>query len=111
MLRATASIPLNICEGAGERAAGRKAYFYRISQASATELAGALDHMVDMEMLEESDCKLAMPLIARIVSMLFKLTNSVTTPESCPPLPNRRIARRRVARGRTSSPDGDRWFR
>jgi four helix bundle protein len=94
VLRATASVPLNICEGTGERSQGRKAYFYRVARASATELAGALDHMVDMDMLAESDPDAARPLIVRVVSMLFKLTNSVTTPESYPPLSKRPAARR-----------------
>jgi four helix bundle protein len=106
VLRATASVPLNICEGTGERSEGRKAYFYRIARASATELAGALDHMVDMDMLSESDLAAAKPLIVRVVSMLFKLTNSVTTPESYPPLP-RRPAARQTGRKIQSAPAVD----
>jgi four helix bundle protein len=93
--RATASIPLNIAEGAGEQSVGRKAYFYRIASASATELSAALDHMVDVEMLDEHDIVPAKQLIVRIVSMLFKLTKSANTPDSLPPLPKRRIERRR----------------
>ncbi|MGQ0814443.1 MAG: four helix bundle protein [Gemmatimonadota bacterium] len=72
--RSLASIPLNIAEGSGETSVGRKAYFYRIARGSATELSAALDHMVDMEMLEENDTQSAKTLIVRVVSMLFKLT-------------------------------------
>jgi four helix bundle protein len=89
VFRATASIPLNICEGSGETSVGRKAYFYRIARGSATELSAALDHMVDMELLAEGDTVVAKELIVRIVSMLFKLTKSVNTPDSFPPLPRR----------------------
>jgi len=41
--RATASIVLNIAEGAGEFAGADKARFYRIAKRSATECAAALD--------------------------------------------------------------------
>jgi four helix bundle protein len=92
VLRATAAIPLNIAEGAGEQALGRKAYFYRIASGSATELSAALDHMVDVEMLEENDTTAAKTFIVRIVSMLFKLTKSANAPESYPPLPRRRMS-------------------
>ena len=85
--RATASIPLNLAEGSGETSDGRKAYFYRIARGSATELSAALDHMVDMEMLVEGDIATAKALIVRIGAMLYKLTRSVNTPESLPPLP------------------------
>jgi four helix bundle protein len=93
--RATASVPLNIAEAAREQSPGRKAYFYRIASASATELSAALDHMVDVGMLDEDDTVGAKQLIVRIVSMLFKLTKSANTPDSFPPLPRRRIQQRR----------------
>ena len=94
VFRAESSIPLNIAEGSGEESTGRKAYFYRIARASATELSAAFDYMVDVDMLDESDTRPAKELIVRIVSMLFKLTHSVKTPESFPPLPNSRARRR-----------------
>jgi four helix bundle protein len=95
VFRATASIPLNIAEGSGEESIGRKAYFYRIARASATELSAAFDHMVDVDMLDEADTAAAKALIVRIVSMLFKLTRSAKTPDSFPPLPKRRTTTRR----------------
>jgi four helix bundle protein len=92
--RAVLSIALNIAEGSGEESVGRKAYFYRIARGSATEVSAACDHMVDMNMLDEQDTAHAKELILRIVSMLFKLTHSVKTPDSYPPLPNRLRKRR-----------------
>ena len=94
LLRSTASVPLNIAEGNGESVSGRRAYFFRISRASATEVSAALDHMVDMELLKEEDIAAAKTLIVRIVSMLVKLTDKTTAPESFPPLPRRQTRRR-----------------
>ncbi|MGQ0815346.1 MAG: four helix bundle protein [Gemmatimonadota bacterium] len=93
--RAVASLPLNIAEGSGEASVGRKAYFYRIARGSATELSAALDHMVDMEMLDDMDTRVAKTLTVRVVAMLVKLTGSVNTPESFPSLPGRRQGRKR----------------
>jgi len=86
LLRALASIPLNIAEGAGEFSPGRKAYFYRIARSSATECDSNLEHMVDMGMLLESEIRAAQELIARIVPMLVNLTRHVESADSYPPL-------------------------
>jgi four helix bundle protein len=94
IVRAVASIGLNIAEGTGEESAGRKAYFYRIARGSATELAAALDHIVDLEMLNQEDTTTAKTLIVRVVSMLYKLTRAAKSPESFPPLPSRRRPRK-----------------
>ena len=91
--RCISSIPLNIAEGSGEESAGRKAYFYRIARGSATELSAALDHMVDLGMLQEDETREPKALIVRVVSMLYKLTKSAKSPESFPPLP--RLSRHR----------------
>jgi four helix bundle protein len=90
LLRATASVPLNIAEASGERLVGRRCYFYRIARSSATEMGAALDHLVDMELLKEVDILTAKQLLVRVVSMLVKLTEKVNTPDSYPPLHNRR---------------------
>jgi four helix bundle protein len=95
IVRAVASIPLNIAEGTGEESAGRKAYFYRIARASATELAAAIDHIVDLEMLKQEDTIAAKTLVVRVVSMLYKMTRAAKTPESFPPLPRARGPRKR----------------
>ena len=88
--RAAASILLNIAEGSSERSLGRKAFFYRIARASTTELAAALDYMTDMNMIRASDTIEAKSKIVRVVSMLYKLTSSVQTPDSYPPLRRRK---------------------
>jgi four helix bundle protein len=85
--RCISSIPLNIAEGSGEESVGRKAYFYRIARGSATELSAAFDHMADLGLLDEEETRAPKELIVRIVSMLYKLTKAVKTPESFPPLP------------------------
>ena len=90
ILRATSSIPLNTAEGNGETSPARRAYFFRIARGSATEVAATLDHMVDMELLEEADVVTAKDLAARIVAMLTKLIGTITTAASFPPLPKPR---------------------
>jgi len=95
LLRATASVPLNIAEGSGERAPGRRAYFYRIARSSANEIASALDHLVDMDLLNADAIVPAKQLVVRVVSMLVKLTEKVSSPDSYPPLPKRRQPRTR----------------
>ena len=75
--------------------AGRRAYFYRVARSSATEGASALDHMVDMGLLEAEDTNVAKHLVVRIVSMLVRMTDRTTTPESIPPLPRPRQPRKR----------------
>ncbi|MBI4409735.1 MAG: four helix bundle protein [Gemmatimonadetes bacterium] len=95
LVRATPSIPLNIAEGSGERTPGRRAYFYRIARSSATEVSSALDHIVDMELLKAVEIDTAKQLLVRIVSMLVKLTDTVTRPDSFPPLPKPRQPRKR----------------
>jgi four helix bundle protein len=95
LLRATASVPLNIAEGSGERMPGRRAYFYRIARSSATEVGSALDHLVDMRLLKSADTVAARTLLVRIVSMLVKMADPITTPDSYPPLRPRRQPRKR----------------
>jgi hypothetical protein len=53
-------------------------------------MGAALDHLVDMELLKEVDILTAKQLLVRVVSMLVKLTEKVNTPDSYPPLHNRR---------------------
>ena len=71
--RASLSIPLNLAEGGGEYAPAEKARFYRIAKRSATECAAVLDHLVDLQMLPESELRIAKALLRRIVSALVKL--------------------------------------
>ena len=88
LLRTTGSVPLNIAEGSGERLPGRRAYFYRIARSGATEVGAALDHLVDMDLLQPEDTTTAKRLLVRIVSMLVRLTDrTADAPDSYPPLP------------------------
>ncbi|MGH7468334.1 MAG: four helix bundle protein [Longimicrobiales bacterium] len=108
LLRSTAAVPLNIAEGNGEATPGRRAYFFRIARSSATEVSSALDHLVDMSLLEQDDVVTAKELVVRIVSMLVRLTAAVITPDSLPPFPNAahesaRTAHRRRSRSRSRS--------
>ena len=77
LLRATASVPLNIAEGAGEYSVGRKAHFYRIARSSATECGSNLDHIIDMGLLPPHEVVKAKALLDRIVPMLVALVLSV----------------------------------
>lgn len=96
LLRTTGSVPLNIAEGSGERMPGRRACFYRIARSAATEAGGALDHPVDMDLVQGVDTAEAKRLLVRIVAMLVRLTDrTALTPESFPPLPRRRQPRKR----------------
>ena len=95
LLRSVGSVPLNIAEGNGETKPGRRAYFFRIARSSATEVASVLDHMVDMQLLKSDDTIAAKGLIVRIVSMLVRLTEKISTADSYPPLPTRKRPRNR----------------
>jgi four helix bundle protein len=81
--RTTLSIPLNIAEGGGEYAPKEKARFYRIAKRSATECAGVLDHMVDLNLLHPAEIEGTKTLLRRIISALVKLilsTEKLTQP-------------------------------
>ena len=61
-----------------------------------TEAGAALDHLVDMGLLQTPDTVEAKRLLVRIVAMLVRLTDrTATTPDSSPPLPRPRQPRRR----------------
>ncbi len=72
--RASASISLNIAEGAGEYSKKEKARFYRIARRSATECAAILDICRRFGLVEESKFGQGRELLLRIVSMLTKLS-------------------------------------
>jgi len=71
--RATSSVALNIAEACGKPTFRRRAYFLRVARASATNAASALDHMVDIGLLDEVDIQTSKTLIVRIVSMLVRM--------------------------------------
>jgi four helix bundle protein len=72
--RASASIVLNIAEGAGRPSAADRAHFYAIARGSAFECAGVLDVLHARGALATSAHVDARTLIVRIVQMLSRMT-------------------------------------
>jgi len=75
--RASASIVLNIAEGAGEYAHKEKARFYRIAKRSATECAAILDICHKLNMISDGFFNDGRELLVRIVSMLVRMVKVV----------------------------------
>ncbi len=73
MDRASASIVLNIAEGAGEFAKREKARFYRIARRSATECAGILDILRELGLVEQAKLEIGKEQLRMIVAMLIGL--------------------------------------
>jgi four helix bundle protein len=71
--RASASIPLNIAEGAGRFSPPDKARFYGIARGSATECAAIIDVIFSRGLGPASTCRRARALLVRIVQMLTRL--------------------------------------
>jgi four helix bundle protein len=71
--RASASIVLNIAEGAGRSSAPDKARFYSIARGSATECAAILDLLRARAAIGDADQRRARSLLVRIVQMLTRL--------------------------------------
>ena len=74
MRRASASIPLNIAEGAGEFSGKEKARFYRMARRSATECAAVLDVCNRLSLCEAGAFEKSRELLVRVVAMLIKMT-------------------------------------
>lgn len=73
--RASASIALNIAEGAGEFSPAEKARFYRIARRSATEAAAAVDLVSTTT--SGVDHARAKVLLAEVVAMLTLLVKRI----------------------------------
>jgi four helix bundle protein len=73
LLRASASIALNIAEGGGEFAKNEKIRFYRMARRSATESAAILDICQNLKIIEQINHTKARELLIRIISMLTKM--------------------------------------
>lgn len=71
--RASASIPLNIAEGAGRRTAADKARHYAIARGSAMECAAVLDVLRVRDAVSSETHEQVMTLLERIVAMLTRL--------------------------------------
>ena len=73
--RASASIVLNIAEGAGEFARREKARFYRIARRSATECAAVLDIAGERDIdIEEGLKRRAKKQLGKLVAMLVGMS-------------------------------------
>jgi four helix bundle protein len=71
--RASASVPLNIAEGAGEYSVNEKIRFYRMAKRSATECAGIFDICWRLEIVSEKNYSKSRVLLMRLVAMLTKM--------------------------------------
>lgn len=71
--RASASIVLNIAEGAGRRTGAEKSSFYAVARGSATECAAILDVLAVRRVLAEDTHRSGRAMLIRIVQMLTRL--------------------------------------
>ncbi len=94
LARAAASVPANICEGAGEHAPGEKARIYRIARRSATECAGLLDAVVDCGAATEDQTAPLKLLAARVTAQLVLLGRAMDLRAQNEKAPTRRKRRR-----------------
>ena len=72
--RASASIPLNVAEGAGEFASAEKLRFYRMARRSATECAAILDVCNELRLVDAARFEAGHEMLRRIVSMLVAMS-------------------------------------
>ena len=71
--RASASVLLNIAEGAGRSARAEKAQFYSIARGSVQECVAAIDIAIARGLIGEADHRHARGLLVRVSQMLTKL--------------------------------------
>ncbi len=93
LLRASASVTLNIAEGAGEFSPREKARFYRMSRRSATECAAIMDVAVRHKAVTPDDRSAARAIILELVAMLTRLVCRLgpeSARETIPHLPSSR---------------------
>ena len=83
--RASLSCVLNIAEGAGRRSRAQKRHFYSIARGSAMECAAILDILRVRGAADATESRHSRALLVRIVQMLTKLDQSLTS--SCSPSP------------------------
>ncbi len=79
LVRAAASVPVNIAEGAGEYRPREKARFYRIARRSATECAGILDAILDCGEAAEEELAPIRALAGQSVAQLVLLGKAMDT--------------------------------
>ena len=71
--RASASITLNLCEGASRRQPADKAHFFAISRGSAAECAAVVHLLLSRGLLSNLEANRARALLVRTISMLTRL--------------------------------------
>ena len=71
--RSSASVVLNIAEGAGEHSPAEKARFYRMAKRSATECASTIEICLHLRLIEEAQYAKVRERVIRIVAMLTRL--------------------------------------
>jgi four helix bundle protein len=77
LTRASASIVLNLAEGAGKHSKADKRRYYLSARGSATESAALLDVLSRLALLDEVAHKSGKEMLVRVVSMLIKLAQSL----------------------------------
>ena len=77
LTRASISIVLNLAEGAGKHSKADKRRYYLSARGSATESAALLDVFSRLQLLDESGHRTGKEMLVRVVSMLFKLAQSL----------------------------------
>jgi len=75
--RASASVVLNIAEGAGEYSRAEKARFYRIAKRSATECAAARDVSRVRKLADPKRLEAGREILLRVVSMLIRMIHGL----------------------------------
>jgi four helix bundle protein len=77
LTRASASIVLNIAEGAGKHSKADKRRYYLTARGSGTESAALLEVFMRLSLLDEPTHKTGKEMLVRLVSMLIKLAQSM----------------------------------
>jgi four helix bundle protein len=85
--RSSASVVLNIAEGAGEHSPAEKGRFYRIAKRSATECASTVEICLHLRLIEEAQYTKIREQVIRIVAMLTKLIQLKTNVPVNVPMP------------------------
>lgn len=86
--RSSASVVLNIAEGAGEHSTAEKHRFYRMAKRSATECASSVEICLSLRLTDERQFKQIREQVIRIVAMLTKMAQVRALAASVPvPLP------------------------
>jgi len=75
--RASASVLLNIAEGAGRFGRADKAQFYRVARGSALECAAVLDIFLSRGLLADSVHGASRGLLVRVAQMLTRLVRAM----------------------------------